>query len=73
MVTYPFIRFVCRYGRVLSFLATLLSMLLSIALAYHTQSFAILFIGSLASLTLGALLRLVSEIVEVVADALLPR
>ncbi len=73
MVTYPLIRFVCRYGRKISLFAGLLSWLICLFLAYHCQSVLALLVGTLGSLVLGALLRLLAEVIEVVADALLPR
>lgn len=72
-MTYPFIRFVCKYGRALSFYCGLLCLFLSSLLAYLFHSAWPLLIGILVSVLLGATLRLISEIVEVVADALLPR
>lgn len=72
-MSYPFIRFVCRYGRVLALCSALLGLLLSALLAYHAQSYTLFLVGGILSALMGALARLVSEIVEVVADALLPR
>ncbi len=73
MVTYPFIRFVCKYGRSLSLYSGLSVALLS-ALAAYLYSSPMLFLwGLICSMVLAATLRLISEIVEVVADALLPR
>jgi hypothetical protein len=72
-VTYPFIRFICKYGRALSLWSAVLSFLATLFVSYQGHSYAWLIGGSVGSLVLGATLRLVSEIVEVVADALLPR
>jgi len=71
--TYPLIRFVCRYGRKISLFAGLLSWLICLFMAHHCQSVLALLVGTLGSLVLGALLRLLAEVIEVVADALLPR
>jgi len=73
MVSYPYIRFVCRYGRTISQWAGMAALLLAVSLAYHYNSIWVLGLGFLLAFTLSAMLRLLSEIVEVVADALLPR
>ena len=73
MITYPLIRFVCRHGRKVAFLTALLSLMAALLVAYQLQSMLALLVGALGSLVLGALLRLLAEVIEVVADALLPR
>jgi hypothetical protein len=72
-MTYPCIRFVCRYGRKISQWMGLIALLATLVLSYQCNSFGVLALGLFASLTLSAVLRLIAEIVEVVADALLPR
>ena len=73
MVTYPLIRFVCKFGRKLSLISFFIGLCFSCITAFVMKSY-VLFVGlAVFSLVLGLVLRLVSEIVEVVADALLPR
>ena len=73
MVTYPLIRFVCKFGRRLSLVSFFIFLCFSSIAAFVMKSY-VLFVGLFVfSMVLGLILRLVSEIVEVVADALLPR
>jgi hypothetical protein len=73
MVSYPCIRFVCRYGRKISQWTGIAVLLLAVSLAYQYNSIWVLGLGLVSAFTLSTMLRLLSEIVEVVADALLPR
>jgi hypothetical protein len=73
MTPYPFIRLTVRHGRQASWLVGGLAGILSILAFAQSQSIWVLTLGCIGSIGLSIFLRLLSEIVEVVADALLPR
>jgi len=73
MIHYPLIRMTVRHGRKISWLLGCFFSILTIISFFQSQSIWLLVLGLFFSLGLGVFLRLLAEIVEVVADALLPR
>lgn len=73
MKSFPMIRFVVQHGRRLSLMCAMLLTFCSVWWFVRSQNIVFLLIGLFLTLALSSLLRLMSEIVEVVADALLPR
>ena len=73
MTHYPLIRMTVRHGRQVAWILGSLASILSVITYVQFNSIYLLVIGLLFSIGIGVFLRLLAEIVEVVADALLPR
>jgi hypothetical protein len=73
MTHYPLIRMTVRHGRQASWITGCLACILTVVVFFQFNSIWLLVLGLLLSIGIGVFLRLLAEIVEVVADALLPR
>jgi len=73
MTHYPLIRMTVRHGRQVAWISGCLAGILSVVVYFQFNSIWLLVLGLLFSIGVGVFLRLLTEIVEVVADALLPR
>lgn len=73
MKRYPAIEFAARFGRRIALVGAILFALASILCALQVGSILSLAIGIPVALVLFGLLRLGAEMIEVVADTLLPR
>ena len=73
MVKYPLIQLTVRHGRNIAIWLTGFCFLLSLWAYQEFESSVFLIFCILMSICIGVATRLLAEIVEVVADALLPR
>jgi hypothetical protein len=73
MKKYPAIKFTAMYGRKIALAAGLMVGLIGIASGLITGLSATILYGLLGGLATAAVLRVAVEVVEVVADTLLPR
>jgi hypothetical protein len=71
--TYPAILFITRHGRRLAIALAAALLLAAIGGSFATGSTAGLWLGVPAAAALWALVRVASEVIEVVAETLLPR
>lgn len=73
MKKYSAIEFVVQRGRVLALLVGALAVLIGVALAFSQQAWSPAIVGVALGVAIWGALRLLSEIVDVISETLLPR